>query len=90
MADASKHFRSIALMGLQAARALAHAHGQGVVHRDIKPSNLLMDREGQVFLTDFGIARQANEPNRTTTVNQPGTYRYMAPEHFESTDEGPV
>ena len=34
--------------------------------------NLLMDREGRVFLTDFGIARQANEPNRTTTVNQPG------------------
>jgi len=90
MADASTHSRSIALIGLQAARALAHAHGQGVVHRDIKPSNLLMDREGRVFLTDFGIARQANEPNRTTTVNQPGTYRYMAPERFDSTDDRPA
>jgi len=90
MADASTRVRSIAVIGLQAARALAHAHGQGVVHRDIKPSNLLMDREGRVFLTDFGIARQANEPNRTTTVNQPGTYRYMAPEHFDSTHDRPV
>ena len=50
-------FRSVAQIGRQAAQGLAHAHGRGVVHRDIKPSNLLLDTNGIVWITDFGLAK---------------------------------
>ena len=44
----------------------------------------MLDRAGKVYLTDFGIARSADQPDLTTTANRPGTYRYMAPELFDS------
>ena len=47
--------------GMEAAEALAHAHQRGVIHRDIKPSNLLLDKDGVVWLTDFGLARRMDE-----------------------------
>src|SRR5262249_46012715 len=47
-------FREVARWGRQAAEALDHAHGQGVLHRDIKPSNLLIDVHGHLWVTDFG------------------------------------
>jgi serine/threonine protein kinase len=39
------------------ARAVAHAHAQGVIHRDLKPQNILIEDDGRVVLTDFGLAR---------------------------------
>jgi serine/threonine protein kinase/WD40 repeat protein len=79
----SQYFRSVARVGLQAADALAYAHRQGVLHRDVKPSNLLLDQQGTVWITDFGLAKAEGSEELTHTGDVVGTIRFMAPERFD-------
>jgi WD40 repeat protein len=76
------YWQSVAQMGAQVAGGLEYAHQQGVLHRDIKPSNLLLDVHGNVWITDFGLAKSAGEENLTATGDVVGTLRYLAPEAF--------
>ena len=60
--------------------ALAAAHRAGLVHRDVKPENVLLDAEGRLKVTDFGLARAVNEVTATTTGTILGTVAYLSPE----------
>jgi serine/threonine protein kinase len=73
----------VARMGAALAGALAHAHELGIVHRDVKPGNVLVDRDGSVHLTDFGIARLVDTAAVTSITETGlviGTAAYLAPE----------
>jgi Tol biopolymer transport system component len=77
------YWRSVARVGEQVADALDHAHRQGIQHRDVKPSNLLLDSQGTVWVTDFGLAKADDQENLTHTGDIVGTLRYLPPEAFE-------
>jgi serine/threonine-protein kinase len=65
----------------QAACGLGHAHGRGVIHRDVKPSNLMVDEDGRVVITDFGISRALQSETQYTSTGQVlGTPHYVSPE----------
>lgn len=56
---------------------MEYVHGQGILHRDVKPENLVLDKQGYVYLTDFGISRLLTPNNAKDTS---GTPAYLAPE----------
>jgi serine/threonine-protein kinase len=75
------YFRSVAQIGVQTASALSYAHSRGIIHRDIKPGNLILDTTGNVWVTDFGLAK-TGDGGITHTGDILGTVRYMSPERF--------
>ena len=75
-------WRKFARIGLHVANALRYAHRQATVHRDIKPANLLLDKNGRVWITDFGLAEGLERDPHNDEAELSGTLRYMAPEQF--------
>jgi eukaryotic-like serine/threonine-protein kinase len=79
--DGPLELEAILRIAMQTASGLAAAHEQGVVHRDVKPANILLqDGVERVKLTDFGLARAADDATVTQSGYLPGTPAYMAPE----------
>src|SRR6185369_9872603 len=77
-------------IGMQAAQGLVAAHAQGLIHRDIKPGNILLEAPGDnVKLTDFGLARVAEDVKLTRTGFVTGTPMYMAPEQAMGEEADP-
>jgi serine/threonine protein kinase len=76
-------WRETTRAGIKLCRALKHAHDHGVIHRDLKPANLLLTAEGDIKLTDFGIARLFGNTRLTADGGLIGTAEYMAPEQAE-------
>jgi len=70
----------------QVAQGLRFAHSSGLVHRDIKPANIMLSKNGAVKITDFGIAKFANDISLTDTGSMIGSPAYMSPEHVRGTD----
>lgn len=75
-------FRTIARRIAEIADALAYAHEQGVIHRDIKPHNILLGADGRLRISDFGLARLAEQPGVTMTGELLGSPLYMSPEQI--------
>ncbi len=70
-------------IGIQTTAALKHAHDLGIIHRDLKPANLMLNKQGKLKLTDFGIAKLFGSTDMTAIGSVIGTADYMPPEQAE-------
>lgn len=77
------YWQSVARIGVQVGEALRYAHAQGTLHRDVKPGNLLLDAQGTVWVTDFGLAKAVAQEELSQSGDVVGTLRYMAPEQLK-------
>lgn len=74
---------------MQICRALGHAHAAGIIHRDVKPANVIIGDKDVVKVTDFGIARAADDSKLTMTGSVLGTAHYISPEQANGTELSP-
>jgi serine/threonine protein kinase/Tfp pilus assembly protein PilF len=73
------------------ARAIAHAHAQGILHRDLQPGNILLDGRGEPLVSDFGLAKWLDQESELTqTLTTFGTPGYIAPEQAEGANFSPA
>ncbi len=72
----------------QILEGIGYAHSKGIIHRDIKPSNIMINKDGIIKITDFGIAKLAGDFNRTQTGVKIGTLCYMSPEQVRGQSVG--
>lgn len=78
--EAPLHPVTAAIIAREICLAINHAHKNGIIHRDIKPTNILISHQGEVKITDFGVARGEDMPHLTSTGTVIGTPFYMSPE----------
>lgn len=78
--DEGAWFRKCALLTVQVAEALDHAHERKIIHRDLKPKNILIDPTGDARLVDFGLAKDLEAESISGPGELAGTYNYMSPE----------
>ncbi|WP_066372722.1 serine/threonine-protein kinase [Herbidospora mongoliensis] len=79
----------VAAIGMTVLDALTAAHSTGILHRDVKPGNVMITDQGQVLLTDFGIASVAGDVNLTQTGAVSGSPGFIAPERLRGEPDGP-
>lgn len=75
-------WKSFTQIAIQVAQALRYAHSHGILHNDIKPGNILLDGDGRVWITDFGLSQPIENPDGKAAPKVMGTLRYMAPERL--------
>ena len=80
----------VAIIAKSLTEALSYAHNLGIIHRDLKPENVMIRRDGQIKLMDFGIARIIDDVHLTMTGNLVGSPAYMSPEQAQEKDLSPA
>ncbi|KAE8707537.1 Serine/threonine-protein kinase HT1 [Hibiscus syriacus] len=84
--DKSLPLKKLVTIAVEIARGMEYIHSQGVIHRDLKPENILIDQEFHMKIADFGIA--CEESYCDLLADDPGTYRWMAPEMIKKKSYG--